>query len=125
MRVVTEWATRRRRAEKAEKLHRTPAARTIARLMSIGRDRLTKAETVTIAAIENALPALAAARDLVADFHVMVRKKAAAALDEWVTIAQGSLIASFVNGMARDIDAVRARSKPPGQTARPRVRSPN
>jgi len=119
LRVVTEWATRRRRAEKAEKLHRTPAARTIARLMSIGRDRLTKAETVTIAAIENALPALAAARDFVADFHVMVRKKAAAALDEWVTIAQGSLIASFVNGMARDIDAVRAALETPwsnGQT---------
>lgn len=113
LRVVTEWATRRRRAEKAEKLHRTPAARTIARLMSIGRDRLTKAETVTIAAIENALPALAAARDLVADFHVMIRKKAAAALDEWVTIAQGSLIASFVNGMARDIDAVRAALETP------------
>lgn len=87
--------------------------------MSIGRDRLTKAETVTIAAIENALPALAAARDLVADFHVMVRQKAATALDEWVTIAQGSLIASFVNGMARDIDAVRAALETPwsnGQT---------
>lgn len=54
LRVVGEWATRRRRAEKAdaENLQRIPSARTIARLMTIGRDTLSKAETVTVAAIE-------------------------------------------------------------------------
>ncbi|HEX3942666.1 MAG TPA: transposase family protein, partial [Rhizomicrobium sp.] len=42
LRVVGEWATRRRRAEKAdaENLQRIPPARTIARLMTIGRDTL-------------------------------------------------------------------------------------
>jgi transposase len=44
LRVVSEWATRRRRAEKtdASSLARVPSARTIARLMTIGRDHRTK-----------------------------------------------------------------------------------
>lgn len=108
LRVVTEWATRRRRAEKAEKLHRTPAARTIARLMTTGRDRLTKAETVTIATIEKALPLLVTTRELIDDFHAMVRKKTASSLDEWLALARDSLLVSFANGMTKDIDAVRA-----------------
>src|SRR6478736_3340354 len=42
LRVVGEWTTRRRRAEKTdvETLHRIPSARTIARLMTVGRDTL-------------------------------------------------------------------------------------
>lgn len=46
LRVVGEWATRQRRAEKADAgtLTRGPSARTIARLMTIGRDNLSKAE---------------------------------------------------------------------------------
>jgi transposase len=67
LRVVTEWATRRRRAEQADSgLTRAPSSRTIARLMTIGRDRLTRAETVTIAAIENGVPLLVEAREIVA-----------------------------------------------------------
>jgi transposase len=83
VRVVTEWATRRRSAEKAdaESLHRVPSARTIARLMTTGRDTLSKSETVTIAAIEDGVPLLAAARAVVAAFHAMIRKKAHADLD--------------------------------------------
>ena len=44
-RVVSEWATRRRRAEKAsdQQLQRIPSARTIARLMTSARDHLSKA----------------------------------------------------------------------------------
>ncbi len=58
LRVVTEWATRRRQAEKADaqSLQRIPSARTIARLMTISRDTLSKSETVTVAAIEDRLP---------------------------------------------------------------------
>jgi hypothetical protein len=52
--VVSEWATRRRRAEKAsnQQLQKVPSARTIARLMTSARDHKSKADTVTIAAIE-------------------------------------------------------------------------
>jgi transposase len=119
LRVTTEWATRRRRAEKAEKLHRTPAARTIARMMTTGRDRLTKAETVTIAIIEKALPVLVSTRELIDDFHAIVRKRASAVLDQWLGAARESLVYSFANGLSKDIDAVRAAIELPwsnGQT---------
>jgi hypothetical protein len=49
LRVVSEWASRRRQAEKADgALSRTPSARTIARFMTIGRDGLSKAETSNV-----------------------------------------------------------------------------
>jgi transposase len=110
LRVVSEWATRRRRAEKvdAENLQRIPSARTIARLMTIGRDRLSKAETVTVAAIEAGMPALVEAREIIAEFHVMVRRKAAAGLATWIERARASLVASFANGVTKDEAAVRA-----------------
>jgi len=74
-RVVSEWATRRRRAEQASdsNLRRVPSARTIARLMTSRRDRLSKAETVIVAAVEDGVPALIEARTLVAEFHAMIR----------------------------------------------------
>ncbi|PNB04762.1 transposase, partial [Pseudomonas sp. FW306-2-11BA] len=77
LRVISEWATRRRRAEKADarNLQRIPSARTIARLMTVGRDLLTKAETVTVAAIEAGVPTLVEAREIIAEFHLMIRRK--------------------------------------------------
>jgi transposase len=121
VRVVSEWATRRRRAEKAEtkSLHRIPSARTIARLMTTGRDTLSKSETVTIAAIEDGVPLLVEAREVVAAFHTMIRKKAHADLDPWLERARASLVASFANGVTRDQAAVSAAVTSPwsnGQT---------
>ena len=82
VRVVAEWATRRRRAEKvdAQSLTRVPSARTIARLMTIGRTGVSKSESVMIAAIEEGIPTLVEARQIIADFHEMIRKKAASQL---------------------------------------------
>src|ERR1700730_790645 len=121
VRVVTEWATRRRRAEKAdpESLHRVPSARTLARLMTTGRDTLSKSETVTIAAIEDGVPLLVEAREVVAAFHTMIRKKANADLDPWLERARASLVASFANGVTKDQAAVSAAITSPwsnGQT---------
>ena len=121
LRVVSEWGTRRRRAEKADasSLARVPSARTIARLMTTGRDNLTKAETVTIAAIENGVPALVEAREIVADFHAMIRTKRAELLASWIERASQSLVASLANGVRRDEAAVRAAILSPwsnGQT---------
>ena len=80
LRVVGEWTTRRRRAEKTdvETLRRIPSARTIARLMTVGRDTLSKAETVTVAAVEAGVPPLVEAREIIAEFHMMIRRRAAA-----------------------------------------------
>jgi transposase len=109
-RVVAEWATRRRHAEKAsnQQLQRIPAARTIARLMTMKRDHLTKAETITVAAIENGVPELAEARILVDSFQTMIRKRAAIDLEPWIGESKRSLIASFATGIARDKAAVHA-----------------
>lgn len=109
-RVVSEWATRRKRTEKAdaETLNRIPSARTIARLLTTSRDNLTKSETVIIAAIEGGVPLLVKARDIIAEFHRMIRRKAENELAPWIDRARDSLVASFGNGVAKDIQAVRA-----------------
>jgi transposase len=76
-RVVSEWATRRRRAEKAsnQNLQKVPSAKTIARLMTMVRDHLSKADSVTVAAIESGVLALVEARTLIQRFHAMIRMK--------------------------------------------------
>lgn len=108
LRVVAEWATRRRRSETAgDRLRRVPSARTIARLMTTARDHLSKADTVMMAVIESSVPTLVEARSLTDRFHVMIRKRSAN-LDGWISDAARSLIASFANGIGRDRGAVSA-----------------
>jgi transposase len=121
LRVVGEWAARRRRADKVEAgaIGRTPSARTIARLMTIGPDRLSKAETVTVAAVEAGAPMLVEARDLIAAFQAMVRKRSPDDLDPWLDRARASLVAFFASGVIKDEAAVRAAMTLPwsnGQT---------
>jgi len=120
LRVVTEWASRRRRAERADgALSRTPSSRTIARQMTIGRDALSKAETVTVATIENGVPLLVEAREIIAAFQAMIRKKCVADLEPWLERARTSLVASFANGVIKDQAAVAAAITSPwsnGQT---------
>jgi transposase len=110
LRVVSEWAGRRRRSEKmdASALSRAPSARTIARLMTVGRDRLSKAETLIVAAIESGVELLVEAREIVADFQAMIRRKALAELDRWIDRAKTSLVAAFANGVTKDKAAVSA-----------------
>jgi len=121
LRVVSEWATRRRRSEKVHgnALSRVPSSRTIARLMTTGRDSLSKSETVTIAAIEKGVPLLAEAREIIAKFQAMIRKKSLPAFEPWLERARSSLLASFANGIAKDQAAIRAAIASPwsnGQT---------
>lgn len=93
--------------------------RTIARLMTIGRDLLTKAETVTVVAIEADVLTLVEAREIIAEVHLMIRRKAKARLTSWIARARASLVASFASDVARDEAAVRAAITSPwsnGQT---------
>jgi transposase len=76
--------------------------------MTIGRGLLSKAETVTLAAIEAGVPALVEAREIIAEFHMIIRRKAEAGLTPWIERARASLVASFASGVARDEAAVRA-----------------
>ncbi len=120
MRVVSEWATRRRKVDKTENtLSRTPSARTIARLMTVSRDQLSRSEAVTVAAIENGVPLLVEAREIVAAFQAIVRKRCLDVLDPWLERARSSLLVSFANGMLKDKAAVAAALSSPwsnGQT---------
>ena len=87
--------------------------------MSIGRYNLSKAETVTIAAIEDGLPQLIKAREIIADFHQMIRTKAVAEIARWIDRAADSLVASFCDGVRKDEAAVSAAITSPwsnGQT---------
>ena len=99
LRVVSEWSARRRRSEKmdASAISRAPSARTIARLMTTGRDQLSKAETVTVAAIESGVEPLVKAREIVTDFQAMIRRKAPAELDPWIERAKTSLVVGLAN----------------------------
>src|SRR5215470_19977179 len=76
--------------------------------MTIGRDTLSKSETVTVAAIEDGVPLLVQAREIIAEFHAMIRKKCRADLDAWLERARASLVASFANGVTNDRAAINA-----------------
>ena len=45
---------------------------------------------------------------MIAAFHVMIRRKVAADLDQWIDRSRDSLVASFVSGIVKNIAAVRA-----------------
>ena len=120
--VVSEWTGRRRRAEKADPvaLTRAPSARTIARLLTVGREQLSKAETMIVAAVETSVAIFVEAREIVSQFQGIIRRKALTELDAWIDRAKGSLVAAFASGVAKgDKAAVAAAVSAPwsnGQT---------
>ncbi|WP_156967656.1 hypothetical protein [Methylosinus sp. PW1] len=63
---------------------------------------MSKTETLTIAAIEDSVPALVEARAAVAAFQAMIRKKAGDDLDSWIDRAKPGLLASFASGVTKD-----------------------
>lgn len=76
--------------------------------MTTCRDALSKADTLTVAAVEAGVPPLVEARGIIETFHSMIRRKTEADLNPWIERGRSSLVASFANGIDRDIDAVRA-----------------
>jgi transposase len=125
--VVSEWARRRRLTEKADQsaLARTPSARTIARLMTLARDDLSKSDALLVAAIESNVPDLTIARTLIDDFQQMIRPKAVAKLDAWLEGAKASLVGSFANGSKRTSPQSATPLSLRGRMARPKARSPS
>lgn len=123
--VVSEWSVRRKRAEKAEPAARAraPSARTVARLLTLGRERPSKAETLTVAAVESGVAVLVEARGIIQEFQGIIRRKALDELDAWIGKARGSLVASFANGVSRDKTALAAAIVLPSSNGRPRDKS--
>jgi transposase len=65
------------------------------------------------------VPLLVEAREIIATFHAMIRKKSLADLEPWLERARSSLVASFANGVIKDQAAVSAAITSPwsnGQT---------
>jgi transposase len=123
LRVVTEWATRKRKEEgttTADKRPcKAPSARRIARLMTTDRDKVSKTVARTIAIIGEAVPDLTMARDLLDRFHRLIQHRKDANLDAWIADAKSGLMASFANGIVQDHTAVQAALTEPwsnGQT---------
>jgi len=123
LRVVTEWATRRRKDEATTtddtRARQPPSARSIVRMMTIERDILSNTAARTMAIIEGAVPALVLARDLMDRFHGMIRRRASADLEPWIAAATPGLLGSFAKGIVQDRAGVQAALTQPwsnGQT---------
>jgi len=123
LRVVTEWTTRQRKDEGTtaggNRPRKAPSARGIARMMTTGRDKLSKTVARTVAIVEAAAPDLITARDLIDRFHGLIRGRDTAGLEGWVADAKTSPIASFASGIVQDYLAVKAALSEPwsnGQT---------
>ena len=56
----------------ASAISRIPSARTVARLMTIGAAGFSKAETVTVAAVENSVGLLVEAREIVTNLQAKI-----------------------------------------------------
>lgn len=109
LRVVTEWATRRRRDDKlGHPASPTLSARTVARSLTVERDTGSARNAMVSAVIEKAVPALITARDIVDRFHAMMRSKDVKRLDPWIKAASASKLASFAAGVEADKDAIAA-----------------
>lgn len=109
LRVVTEWATRRRRDDKlGHPASPTLSARTVARSLTVERDTGSARNAMVSAVIEKAVPALITARDIVDRFHAMMRSKDVKRLAPWIKAASASKLASFAAGVEADKDAIAA-----------------
>ena len=123
LRVVTEWATRKRREEgtatQDTRPNKVPSARRIARMMTTDRDKMSKTAARTIAMIGDAVPDLTMARDLLDRFHRLIQHRKEPNLDSWIADAKPGLMASFASGIVQDLVAVKAALTEPwsnGQT---------
>jgi transposase len=98
---------------------KAPSARHIARMMTIDRDKVSKATARAVAIIGDAVPDLTAARDLLDRFHRLIQHRKFDRLDAWIADAKVGLMASSVSGVVQDHDAVKAALTEPwsnGQT---------
>ena len=119
LRVVTEWATRRRRDEATTGPRRCPGARALARMLTIGRERLSRTDRMIVAVVEHSVPALVTARDVVDSFHRLLRSGDAKCLGPWIEAATSSPVSGFAKGVASDKAAIAAAITEPwsnGQT---------
>jgi transposase len=76
--------------------------------MTADRDRVPAELALAITKIEQYVPALILARDLVDRFHAMIRRRNVGDVDPWIAAATDSPLRSFATGIAADRDAISA-----------------
>jgi transposase len=114
LRVVGEWATRRRRDDRfGQSAGTSPSARTIARGLTVERDSASARIALVNATIETAVPELIAARNVLDRFHAMMRSGDPARLNPWIASAREGKLASLAAGVAADKDAIAAEITEP------------
>ena len=123
LRVVTEWSTRKRKEEGAEtrgkRPGKAPSARRIAQMMTTDRDKVSKTVARTVTIIQEAVPDLTRARDLLDRFHRIIQHRKDQRLEQWIEDASHGLMKSFASGIVQDQAAVKAALTEPwsnGQT---------
>jgi transposase len=122
LRVVTEWATRRRLAEhpgRAALSITAPPLRRVARLLTSEPSALPVEERHYLNRLLAISAPLMRARELALRFAAIVRERKIGDLDNWLAEAAESELRSFANGLKQDEAAVRAALKLPwsnGQT---------
>lgn len=124
LRVVTEWATRRRRSAACPDRAGlapivAPSSRIVARLLTSERDcRSVEALRIRVA-VEGTCPTLVTARNLLDRFQAMVASGKPDDFAPWLAAATDSEMAPFASGIAADRAAVLAAITEPwsnGQT---------
>ena len=100
-------------------LGRAPSARTIARLLTIGRERYPSPRRSPWPRSRMACRRWSRPGMIIAAFQGMIRKRSLADLEPWLVRAQASSVASFAAGVTKDLAAVAAAISLPwsnGQT---------
>jgi transposase len=111
LRVVTEWATRKRQDQKAADTsvpRKAPSARTVAKRLTTHRHGDTSQQIKMLTIISEATPEIVTARDQRDAFHEIIRDRKAEALGPWLAEADGGPLGSFVTGLRADLAAVEA-----------------
>ncbi len=122
LRVVTEWATRRRLAGhpvRTGSCFTAAPLRRVARMLTADPSTLQAEEQRYLNRLLATSTPLALARDLTLRFAAIVRERKAEELDRWLADATGSEMRSFADGLRQDEAAAQAALQLPwsnGQT---------
>lgn len=122
LRVVSEWANRRRlsaRPERTASPITAPSVRQVARLFTADPTSRTAEQARYLERLSAIAPDLAMVRDLVRRFGFMVRQRRADDLHPWLDEAAISELRAFAGSLRQDIAAVHAALTTPwsnGQT---------
>ena len=123
LRTVQRWVGRWRDADPASlpsgssrAAWKTPGKRRAAWLVVAEADALDATERRFVKALLAASSDLARVVELARRFRAMVRSRQEAALDPWLSATEGTALAGFAAGLARDLAAVRAALSLPWST---------